>query len=139
MLFRSEAVARVANGSATYTPQDESRASFQGLVDDTAGRIDWSRSAAEIDCQIRGCDPNPGAHARLGAQTVRLFGATLAESFDIAAPPGTVIGVDAKGARIAAKGGVLHVAKLKLGSGAKLAAAESGITVGAQLSNGHVP
>lgn len=134
-----EAVARVANGTATYTPQDESRASFQGLVDDAAGCIDWSRSAAELDCQIRGCDPNPGAHARLGTQTVRLFGATLAEGVDFAAPPGSVIGLDAKGACIAAKGGLLHIAKLKVGSGAKLAAAESGIAVGAQLSNGDVP
>jgi len=129
-----EAVARVADGSARYTPQDEARASFQGLVDDAVARIDWSASAAEIDRRIRGCDPNPGAHAQLGERSVRLFGCTLAEGFDFSAPAGTVIGLDAKGIRVAARGGVLHVAKLKVGDGAKLAAAETGMAVGDRLA-----
>ncbi|HEU4429798.1 MAG TPA: methionyl-tRNA formyltransferase [Myxococcota bacterium] len=129
-----EAVARVADGTATFTPQDESRASFQGLVDDAVARIDWSRGAAEIDRLVRGCDPNPGAHARRGAEVVRLFGCTLAEGFDFSAPPGTVIGLDAKGARIAARGGVLSVAKLRVGAGGKANAAEAGIAVGDALA-----
>jgi methionyl-tRNA formyltransferase len=133
-----EAVARVADGSATFTPQDEARASFQGLVDDAAARIDWSRSAAEIDRLVRGCDPNPGAHARLGDRPVRLFGCTLAEGFDFTAPAGTVLGFDAQGARIAARGGVLRVAKLKLADGAKLPAAEAGLAPGDRLSDGDV-
>jgi methionyl-tRNA formyltransferase len=127
------AVARVADGSATYAPQDEAHASFQGLVDDAAARIDWSRPAAQLDCLVRGCDPNPGAHAKLGEQSVRLFGCTLAPA-EGAAPPGTVLALDAKGARIAASGGVLQVAKLKLGAGAKVAAAEAGIAPGARLA-----
>jgi methionyl-tRNA formyltransferase len=129
-----EAVARVANGSATYTPQDESRASFQGLVDDASARIDWSRSVAEIDRLVRGCDPSPGAHATRAGESVRLFGCTLADAADSGAAAGTVVALDAKGARIAAKGGLLHVAKLKLGAGAKLGAAESGIAVGDRLA-----
>lgn len=128
-----EAVARVASGSATYAPQDESRASHQGLVDDSVARIDWSRPTAQIDCLIRGCDPNPGAHARLGDQTVRLYGCTLAAGETTSAPAGTVLAIDAKGARIAASGGVLLVAKLKLGAGAKVAAAEVGIAAGTSL------
>ena len=38
----AEAVDSVANGSATFTPQTEAGASFQGLVDDEVARIDWS-------------------------------------------------------------------------------------------------
>jgi methionyl-tRNA formyltransferase len=125
-----EAVARVAEGRATYTPQDERSASFQGLVDDRVARIAWERSAREIDRLIRGCDPNPGAHARRRDQTIRLYGSTLGEGFDFSAPPGTVLGVDGKGVRIAAKGGVLQVAKLKVGEGAKVSAAEAGIRAG---------
>lgn len=129
-----EAVARVANGSATYAPQDESRASHQGLVDDAVARIDWSRSAAEIDRLVRGCDPNPGAHAMRAAETVRLYGCTLEPGGDTGAPPGSVLAVDARGARIAARGGALRVAKLKLGAGAKLGAAEAGLAEGERLS-----
>jgi methionyl-tRNA formyltransferase len=129
-----EAVARVANGSASYTPQDEARASFQGLVDDGVARIDWSRSAEQLDCLIRGCDPNPGALATRAGESVRLFGCTLAASGEPGAPPGTVLAVDAKGAHIAARGGALLVAKLKLGSGAKVSAAESGIAPADRLA-----
>jgi methionyl-tRNA formyltransferase len=129
-----EAVGRVAKGTATYSPQDEARASHQGLVDDGVARIDWSRSAAEIDRLVRGCDPNPGAHAKRAGESVRLYGCTLEPGSAPSAAPGTVIGIDAKGARIAARGGVLHVAKLKLGAGAKLAAAEAGIAVGERLA-----
>jgi methionyl-tRNA formyltransferase len=129
-----EAVARVAAGTATYTPQDESRASHQGLVDDAVARIDWSRPAAQLDCLIRGCDPNPGAHAKLGESRVRLYGTTLASGESSAAPPGTVLGLNAKGARIAAMGGVLLVAKLKVGDGAKVAAVDAGIAAGNRLA-----
>jgi methionyl-tRNA formyltransferase len=129
-----EAVGRVANGTATYTPQDESRASFQGLVDDAVARIDWSRSAAEIDRLVRGCDPNPGAHAARAGACVRLYGCTLATERDSGAAPGTLLALDARGARIAARGGVLQVAKLKVGAGAKVAAAEAGLAAGDRLS-----
>ena len=129
-----EGVARVAAGTARFTPQDEARASFQGLVDDEVARIDWSRTAAQIDQLVRGCDPNPGAHAQRGGERVRLFGCTLASDAESGAVPGTLLAVDAKGARIAARGGVLHVAKLKLGAGAKVPAAESGLAVGERLA-----
>ncbi len=129
-----EAVARVADGSATYRAQDESQAGFQGLVDDVVARIDWTRGAAEIDRLVRGCDPNPGAHARRGDEVVRLYGCTLAAGGEGGAAPGTVLAVDAKGARIAAAGGALQVAKLKVGAGAKTGAAESGIAAGDRLT-----
>lgn len=128
-----EAVARVADGTATFTPQDEAKASFQGLVDDRAACIDWTRNAAHIDCQVRGCDPNPGAHALLGGRVVRLFSCTRSDATTSAAP-GTVTGIDAKGATIAAAGGSLLVARLKVDAGAKVPAAEAGIAVGDRLT-----
>jgi methionyl-tRNA formyltransferase len=127
-----EAVARVADGTATYTVQDESRASFQGLVDDAVARIDWARAAADIDCLVRGCDPNPGAHAQLGTRSVRLFGCTLA-SGAVSAAPGTIVELGAQGARIAARGGSLQVARLKVDAGGKVPAAEAGVAVGDRL------
>jgi len=129
-----EAVSLVASGRARYEPQDESRASFQGLVTDEVARLDWSKSALELERWIRGCDPNPGAHARLGGEVVRLFGGRLASREETGAAPGTVLAVAPAALRIAARGGVLEVAKLRIGAGAKLAAGEAGITAGARLA-----
>jgi methionyl-tRNA formyltransferase len=122
-----EAVELVAQGRARPAPQDESRASFQGLVTDEVARLDWSKSAGELDRWIRGCDPNPGAHARWRGETVRLFGARLASREESGAAPGSVLAVTNDALRIAARGGVLEVAKLRVGSGAKVAAGEAGI------------
>jgi methionyl-tRNA formyltransferase len=128
-----EAVALVASGRARYTPQDEARASFQGLVTDEVARLDFAKSAAELDRWIRGCDPNPGAHARLRGEVVRLYGGRLASREESGALPGTVLAVAKDALRLAARGGVLEVAKLKRGAGAKLAAGEAGLAVGDRL------
>ncbi len=129
-----EAVELVASGRARLRPQDESRASFQGLVTDEVARLDWSKSAAEIDRWIRGCDPNPGAHARWRDQSVRLFGGRLASGAPPGAAPGTVLELSATGMRIAARAGAVEVAKLRVGDGAKRAAPEAGIAVGDRLA-----
>jgi methionyl-tRNA formyltransferase len=128
-----EAVDLVASGRARPAPQDEARASFQGLVTDEVARLDWSKSAVELDRWIRGCDPNPGAHAQWRGQTVRLFGGRVAAREESGVPPGTVLAVAPDALRVAARGGVLEVAKLRVGSGGKVAAGAAGIAVGERL------
>jgi methionyl-tRNA formyltransferase len=55
----------LASGSATETPQDESKATIAPkLSRDTAG-IDWSRPADEVARRIRGLYPWPGCRVRL--------------------------------------------------------------------------
>jgi methionyl-tRNA formyltransferase len=129
-----EAVERVASGRARYAAQDEARASFQGLVTDEVARLDWSKSAVELDRWIRGCDPSPGAHAVWRGETLRLFGGRLASREESGAAPGTVLGVAKDALRIAARGGALEVAKLKVGGGAKLPAVEAGLAAGELLA-----
>jgi methionyl-tRNA formyltransferase len=129
-----EAVGLVTSGRARPAPQDESRASFQGLVTDEVARLDWSKSAVELDRWIRGCDPNPGAHATWRGQTVRLFGGRLASREEGGAAPGTILAVAKDALRVAARGGVLEVAKVRVGSGGKVAAGEAGIGAGERLA-----
>jgi methionyl-tRNA formyltransferase len=130
-----EAVEAVAAGSAKPAPQTEEGASFQGLVDDTVARIDWSRPGVEVDRLVRGCDPAPGAWAELDGAPVRLFGSRFAAGASSAAP-GRLLGLDPEGERmrIAVEGGELQVQKLRLGDGPKQKAAEAELTGGAQLA-----
>lgn len=127
-----DAVAAVAAGTARPAPQDESRATFQGLVGDDDARIDWSRPAREIDRLIRGCDPSPGAHARRGGEALRLYGSRLGAARGAAAP-GTVVGFAEGRMQLAASGGVLEVVRVRLGAGEKVAASEAGLAVGEKL------
>jgi len=127
-----EAVGRVADGTATFTPQNERGASFQGLITDEVARIDWSRPAVEIDRLIRGCTPAPGALAQCAGEPLRVFGSRLLDG-ESDAPAGTVLGVEGDELLIAARGARLAVAKLRRGGGTKLAAADAGLAAGVRL------
>src|SRR5262245_8760997 len=75
----AEAVVAVDDGTAVLRVQNEADASHQGLVDDAVARLDFARTAAELDRWIRGCDPQPGAWARRGDEVVRCYDGRLAE------------------------------------------------------------
>jgi methionyl-tRNA formyltransferase len=128
----AEAVTAVADGSATFTVQDESRASHQGLVDDTTARLDFSRPAAELDRWIRGCDPQPGAWAELEGATVRLFDARLEP--DRGGVPGAVLALEDGRLLLAARGGSLSLGRLRIGAGPKQPAEEAALAPGARLT-----
>lgn len=128
-----EAVAAVAEGTARATPQSEEGASHQPLLADEHARVDWHADARTVDRLVRGCDPNPGAWALLGSERVRLFGGAL-EDVEARAAAGSVLEPDASGRlRVALRGGVLAVAKIRRGDGPKLAAADARIPAGARL------
>ena len=57
----SEAVAALAAGTAQRTPQDESRQTYASMLSREMSPVDWSRSAHEIACQVRGLIPWPCA------------------------------------------------------------------------------
>jgi methionyl-tRNA formyltransferase len=119
----AEAVAAVGAGTAVFRAQDERDASHQGLVDDEVARIDWTKTAAELDRWVRGCDPQPGAWALRGGDVVRCFDARLGDSRAQAAA-GTVMRTEEGAALIAARGGAVRVGRVRVGDGAKQPAAE---------------
>lgn len=133
-----ETVAAIAAGTARLTAQAEAGASFQGLLDEAAARLDLAQSAVLLDRRIRGCDPQPGAWARLGDEVVRFYGSRIEEGSSSGAagsgeaPPGTVLAVEAAGLVLAARGGRLRIAKVRRGD-AKRAAHESGLRPGDRL------
>ncbi|MFA5052167.1 MAG: methionyl-tRNA formyltransferase [Patescibacteria group bacterium] len=49
-------------GEIQPVPQDNAQASLTKIIDKTDGRIEWKKSAAEIDRQIRAYTPWPGAY-----------------------------------------------------------------------------
>lgn len=51
----------LAAGDLTPQMQSEEGATYAKKIEKAEARIDWSRSAAELDCHIRGLSPFPGA------------------------------------------------------------------------------
>jgi methionyl-tRNA formyltransferase len=70
------------------TPQ-EPGASYAAKIDKAEAKVDWTRPAVEIDRQIRGLSPFPGAWTMVGGERVKLLRSRLAQG---AGAPGTVLG-----------------------------------------------
>ena len=131
-----EAVDLIKAGNPPRLPQDESRANYDPLCRDEHARIDWSRPAQEVYNLIRGCDPQPGAHAIWQGKMVRFYDCRLRREASTAAP-GQVVEIGEESMSVAVPGGTI-LAKRVRGEGGKIAAAEfakqAGLGVGAQLT-----
>jgi methionyl-tRNA formyltransferase len=56
-----KALAAIGDGRARETPQASEGATYAKKIRPKEARIDWSRPALEVDRQIRGLSPFPGA------------------------------------------------------------------------------
>ncbi|SNR78892.1 methionyl-tRNA formyltransferase [Puniceibacterium sediminis] len=68
--------------------QPEEGVTYAAKIDKGEAAVDWTRSATEVDRQIRGLSPFPGAWTKVGAERVKLLGARLAEG---SGAPGVVL------------------------------------------------
>jgi len=114
------ALAGLASGTLTPVPQPAAGATYAAKIDKAETRLDWRRPAAELDRQIRGLSPAPGAWFQRDGGRVKLLAARpLAES--AGAAPGTVL---ADGATVACGAGALRLERVQpAGKGAMDAAA----------------
>jgi methionyl-tRNA formyltransferase len=62
----------------TPEPQSENGVTYASKIDKSEARIDWSRPAVDVDRQIRGLSPFPGAWTEVGGERVKLLRSTLA-------------------------------------------------------------
>jgi methionyl-tRNA formyltransferase len=70
-------------------PQPEDGATYASKIDKAEARIDWSRSAEDIERQVRAFNPVPGAWFEFAGERVKLLDA---ECVDGAGEPGEVVG-----------------------------------------------
>ncbi|WP_163847621.1 methionyl-tRNA formyltransferase [Pseudooceanicola aestuarii] len=61
----------------TPVPQPETGVTYAAKIDKAEARIDWSRPAVEIDRQIRGLAPFPGAWTEIDTRRVKFLGARV--------------------------------------------------------------
>ncbi len=60
-------------------PQPAQGVSYAAKIDKAEARVDWSRPAEEVDRQIRGLSPFPGAWCMAGPERVKLLASHVAE------------------------------------------------------------
>jgi methionyl-tRNA formyltransferase len=133
-----EAIDGLRAGTLSAVPQDHARATHAPMLTKADGAIDFAQPARVVAARIRGVDPWPGAFAALRGGTVKLFRARAEEAGagagdqsgagTAAAPPsppaGTVIAIDAAGARVACGEGTVVIRELQAPGRKRLTAAQ---------------
>ncbi|ATG51967.1 methionyl-tRNA formyltransferase [Brachybacterium vulturis] len=81
-----QALDALADGTATFTPQDHSLATHAAKLSTAEARIDWTRPAEQVAAHIRGMSPQPGAWTLLDGARTKLLGVELAPEHAPLAP-----------------------------------------------------
>lgn len=118
-----EAIDAIAAGSAMPRAQPKDGATYAAKIRKEEALIDWSRSALEIDRQVRAFNPWPIAETRWNGQQLRVW-ESLPLSTETSAPPGTVIATSAAGIDVATGAGTLQLTRVQSAGRKAMAAAD---------------
>jgi methionyl-tRNA formyltransferase len=69
----ARAMSAVSLGQASETPQPEAGVTYAKKILKEEARIDWTKSARELDCLIRGLSPFPGAWCEIKGERVKIL------------------------------------------------------------------
>ena len=121
----------------TPRPQDDAQSCYAHMLDKQMAVIDWSKSAHEIDCLIRGLNPWPIALTTLSGERLKVFAAEKAAGNG---EPGTVLEADPKkGLTVACGEGALKLTEIQLVGGKRMKATDflrgHAIEVGTKLGD----
>lgn len=115
-----EALDLIEKGEAKFVPQESGKATITTKIKKVNSIINFNKTAKQISCLVRGCNPDPVARAILGNDIVKIYEAKPRE--DIAPtdkPAGTIIApTSAKtGVFVQCGIGVLEILKMQMPNG----------------------
>ncbi|MBR2934177.1 MAG: methionyl-tRNA formyltransferase [Oscillospiraceae bacterium] len=120
-----EVVEQLKNGTATRTPQDESKVTYAPMLSRELSPLDWTRTARQLHDQVRGLIPWPATTTDIiGGQPVKIF---EVEETGVAtdAAPGTIVAAGKEGIDVACGDGMLlRIKQLQAQGGKRMAAAD---------------
>ena len=116
-----ETLQKIQDGTCPRTPQDQKSASYEGMLSKELGKIDWSRPAREIACQVRGLNPWPGAYTAMSGGVLKIW---LAKAWEKqGGAPGEVMAASGKEGLIVACGqGCLEILEMQAPNGKRMSA-----------------
>ena len=91
----------------TPVPQDDEKHTYAPMISRETGRIDWTKSAAEISKLICGLNSWPLAYTTYKGETLKIVTARVTDGNGV---PGTVLSLDkGKGLKVATGSGALYI------------------------------
>ena len=120
-----EVVEQIKNGTATRTPQDESKVTYAPMLSRELSPLDWNKSARQLHDQVRGLIPWPATTTDIiCGQPVKIF-EVEETGLETSAAPGTIVAAGKAGIDVACGDGVLlRIKQLQAQGGKRMAAAD---------------
>jgi methionyl-tRNA formyltransferase len=123
-----EAIDLIIRGKAPRRPQDESRATYEGLCQEKDAIIHWDEPISTVYNLIRGTNPQPGATTSIRGERLKIYDCAPIKR-SISAPPGQIIEMSDKGTVVAGQGGDLLIKRVQQKGKPKINAAEYALSV----------
>ena len=118
----SEAVVALGNGTAVRVPQEHEKHTYASMLSREMSPINWTRSAREINCQVRGLIPWPCASTELAGTKFKVYRTEMGGETGKTA--GTILSAGKKGIEVACGDGrSLVITELQAEGGKRMAAA----------------
>jgi methionyl-tRNA formyltransferase len=127
-----EAVDLIKKGEAPRIPQDDSKATYEPPCDDRVASVDFEKPVNDIYNLIRGCDPQPGAYTIFKGKKVKFYDAKM-NILGMEKSSGEIVSIEEGGLKIAVKGGIIKISKLRVDKGEKIGPLEFGQTINVKV------
>lgn len=114
-------IPEIEAGTAVYTEQEEAQATHTTMIKKQLGDIDWTKTAKEIECLIRGLNPWPSAYTRLNGKTLKIWDADVVET-ESGKKAGTVVEAQADRFLVQTGSGCLALREVQLEGKKRMAA-----------------
>ena len=112
-----EAIAGLASGTLMGEAQDDAQANYAHKLNKDEARIDWSRSAIDLERLIRAFNPWPICHSTLNEAPLKVLAGRIGEG---QGQPGEILAASKDGLTVACGSGALLLTRLQLPGGKAL-------------------
>lgn len=108
------ALAKIGEGDVHPVKQDDAKSCYAKMLTKAVGKIDWNKSAAEIERLIRGLNSWPSAYTFYNGKQLKIWKAKVLQAADAVQTPGTIAKVTKDMVVVCTGDGALALQELQL-------------------------
>ncbi len=108
-----ETLEAIGRGDCPRSPQDPGLATYEPMLDKAMGRLDFTRSAQELERWVRGLNPWPGAWAQMEQGTLKIWAAQALDQTFPGQPGQVVVSSPKEGLTVACGQGALKLTQIQ--------------------------
>ncbi len=115
-----DALRQIADGTAVFTPQDESKATFCHKIAVETEHIDWNTPTTKLINLVRALNPSPVAWTMIDGKRIKVYALRPSDKVYPDAEPGTIVECGKKVLAVATADGFVNLTELQKENGKRM-------------------